>query len=37
MIGLSIFLGAALEADLGVLAEAGFGDEARALKERQAG
>jgi formylglycine-generating enzyme required for sulfatase activity/energy-coupling factor transporter ATP-binding protein EcfA2 len=34
MIGLSILLGAALEAGLGVLAEAGFGDEARALKER---
>ncbi len=36
MIGLSILLGAALEAGLGVLAEAGFGDEAHALKERLA-
>jgi hypothetical protein len=34
VIGLSTLLGAALEAGLGVLAEAGFGDEARALKER---
>jgi len=33
-IGLSLLLGAALEAGLGVLAEAGFGDEARAIKER---
>jgi formylglycine-generating enzyme required for sulfatase activity len=34
MPGLSLLLGAVLEAGLGVLAEAGFGDEARALKER---
>jgi formylglycine-generating enzyme required for sulfatase activity len=34
MIGIDVLLGAALEAGLGVLAEAGFGDEARALKER---
>jgi formylglycine-generating enzyme required for sulfatase activity/predicted ATPase len=34
MVGIDILLGAALEAGLGVLAEAGFGDEARALKER---
>jgi len=33
-IGWDILLGAALEAGLGLLAEAGFGDEARALKER---
>ena len=33
-IALSMLLGAALEAGLGVLAEAGFGEEARALKER---
>jgi formylglycine-generating enzyme required for sulfatase activity len=34
MIGWGVLLSAALEAGLGVLAEAGFGDEARALKER---
>jgi len=33
-IGWSILLGAALEAGLGVLAEAGFGHEAHAVKER---
>ena len=33
-IGWEILLGAALEAGLGLLAEAGFGDEARDLKER---
>ncbi len=34
MIGWDLLLGAALEAGLGLLAEAGFGDEARDLKER---
>jgi formylglycine-generating enzyme required for sulfatase activity len=34
MSGLSLLLGAALEAGLGVLAEVGFGDEVHALKER---
>jgi len=36
-IGWEMLLGAALEAALGLLAEAGFGDEARALKERLSG
>jgi hypothetical protein len=34
MVNWAILLGAALEAGLGVLAEAGFGDEVRALKDR---
>jgi len=36
-IGWEMLLGAALEAALGLLAEAGFGDEARSLKERLSG
>ena len=34
MIGWGVLLGAALEAGFGLLAEAGFGDEVRDLKER---